>query len=98
MDPLSEIVQLTEQMRNLAMGGEWEQMVSVEKTRQQKLMDYYAPERLTALSDDARSRIEWLMQQNQKIMTLCRGARSEVIGHLGRAKQAKQMTSAYGAA
>ncbi len=98
MDELNELIQLTDEMLNLAMSSEWEELVELEQKREPKLRHYFAPDRLDSLPPEAMQGIERIMEQNKKITHLCQGARVEVMGHLGMAKQAKRVKSAYGAA
>ncbi len=84
-------------MLNLALAGEWEQLVTVERERDQQLRAYYAPERLESLPVKAKELVEWVMKQDQKIMNLSESAKREIAVHLNGRKQAKQMSNAYGA-
>ncbi len=98
MDQLKQIVEQTNQMLNLAMTGEWERLVEMEKERRQHLMRYFAPDQLGSLPPQATRELEHIIQQDNKIKALAEEARTEVMGHLGRVKQAKQVNNAYGAA
>ncbi len=93
---LDTLLKMTAEMVDLARSGEWEQLVPLEQRRGRLLREYYAADRLESLPPQARDAIEEIQRQDLKVMNLAQGARNEVVGHLGRMKQVKQINDAYG--
>ena len=93
--PLQHILQLSQQMLQLAEAEEWEEIVELEAARRQLIAATFPLTAEQAAIPSTVTDLEQIIELDNRLMGLCAKARRKIGSVLGKIHKGRQATTAY---